>query len=95
VFDLSKITDVVSSLFGQAAQQGLPQDLMQHVESLGIDLTALQGMEPGQIMEHLASQGIDLAGLDPAQISQLAAQLGESGIGGQLAEWISNRGGRS
>jgi len=90
MLDLGKLSDAVSSLFGAVAGPAAADGILQHLDNLGIDPTALQGMDAGQLGDLLARNGIDIAGMEPGQIADLAQQLGGgSELAAGLGEWVS------
>ena len=90
MFDLSRLTDTFSGLFGQAAEAassatGLADILARN----GLDPSVLEGLDQTQIMDLLAGQGIDLASLAPGE---LAGVLEQFGITGDLPVGLDNIG---
>ena len=90
MFDIGKLSDAVSSLFGAAAGQAGAGGLLQQLDSLGIDPAGMEGLDASQIGDFLASHGIDLASIEPGQITELAQQLGGGNeLAAGLGEWVS------
>ncbi len=90
MFDLGKLSDAVSSLFGAAAGQAGAGGILEQLDSLGIDPAGLQGLDAGQIGDLLANHGIDLTSIEPGQIAELAQQLGGGNeLAAGLGEWVA------
>mgnify|MGYP001184998084 CR=1 FL=1 len=78
MFDLSRITETLGNLLGNAplADAFQSSDLMGVLANSGIDLASLQGLDPQQVVELLASHGIDISQYAPDQLQGLLDQLG-------------------
>lgn len=95
MFDFSKLTDTLSSLFSGGADAAQNGGLMTAISEAGIDLGQLQGLGPDQIMDALAQNGIDIASFAPDQVQELLGSvgaLGEGGLGGLASEWLGGDG---
>ncbi len=89
MFDLGKLTDVMSSWLGATAGQAAG-GVLQQLDGLGINPAVLEGLDAGQIGDLLARHGMDLSALDQTQIAELAEQLGGgSELAAGLGDWIS------
>lgn len=87
MFDLSKLTEILSGLLGaspvaDAMQSQGVSDLLQNV---GLDPSVLEGLAPDQVMELLAQHGIDPMQLAPDQLTELLQGLGASEGLGEVA----------
>lgn len=76
MFDLSRLTELVSDLVGQDAVNSIAGNVFEQLSQNGIDMSQLQGLAPEEIVTTLSEQGIDLSSFAPDQIAQLGEQIG-------------------
>ena len=78
MFDLSRLTEVVSGLFGGTAATELLQgsELINVLNNAGIDPSQLAGLGEGQITDLLAEHGIDPSQFAAADLQSLASEFG-------------------
>lgn len=78
MFDLSRITETLGNLVGNAPLADALQnsDLMSVLAHSEIDLVSLQGLDTQHVIELLASRGIDISQYAPDQLKGLLEQLG-------------------
>lgn len=74
MFDLSRISEMISGLLGRpATDEAAASNISTILERTGIDPAYLAGLDPAHIAEILQQHGIDphlLAGVDLAALSQ-------------------------
>ena len=78
MLDLSRITEAITGLLGNVAENGAGS-LMDAIGNSGLGLEQLEGLAPDQVMNLLSNYGVDLADFSPEQIEALLAQLGIDG----------------
>lgn len=90
MFDISRITEAVGGLIGQASQESDTDGLMQHLSDAGVDLPQLDGMDSQEITQFLENSGIDLGNFDISQISEAAGQFAENSDVQSIGNFLSN-----
>ena len=74
MFDLSRITETLSSLVG-ANQEPEQANLPEVLQNVGLDPSILTGLSQTEIGSLLASYGIDISQLPEGEIAQFAERL--------------------
>lgn len=78
MFDLSRITDAISSFMSSGAAQTLPQAaaVPELLGNLGIDPALLDGLNQSEVLQLLEQHGIDPSALDATQLTELFQYAG-------------------
>jgi hypothetical protein len=73
MFDLSKVSETLSGLFGNGAAPGVIRSsgVLDLLQNAGIDPSLLEGLDQAQILELLSQHGVDPSLLGTDQINEL------------------------
>jgi hypothetical protein len=91
MMDFARLAGMVTDLLGSAAERPELAALTDQLGALGIDPTALEGLDGEQLLSALEAQGFDLTNVDTGELLALAEQDGLEGILPGLMEHITNR----
>lgn len=90
MFDITRITEAVGGLVGQASANFDTDGLTQQLSDAGLDLQQLEGLDTQQLTDLLESSGIDIANIDVNQLSEMAGQFSESTDIQSIGDLLSN-----
>jgi hypothetical protein len=79
MLDLSKLTDLLTEMAGNALQEAAPgaQDLTELLTNAGLDPNALAGLSEGEIMALLSDHGIDPSQFAPEKLTNFMSSMGD------------------
>ena len=80
MFDWSGLVDRATEMFNGGALADLANgELGEQLSSLGVDASALDGVQLEQLQTVIEDAGIDLASLSESQLGELVTTVAESG----------------
>ncbi len=81
MFDFAKLTDFVTGMAHSVLTEGAPgaaqQQLIDVLESSGLDPNALTGLNPEEIATLLSEHGLDPSQFLPAELQEMASGLSQ------------------
>ena len=79
MFDITRITEAVGGLVGQASENTGVGGLMQQLSEAGLDLSQFDGLNGQEITDFLKESGFDMTNIDIDQVAEMAGQFAEGG----------------
>lgn len=94
MFDLGRITDMLGGLVGGSVQEIIERgNILETLQSSGLDPSLLQGLDHTQVLEFLQQHGIDVSALGETDLAALLQQIGGAD-GPGLGSWTDGPGER-
>ena len=89
MFDITRITEAVGGLVGQASENTGAGGLMQQLSEAGLDLSQFDGLNVQEITDLLKESGFDMANIDIDQVAEMADQFVEGGDVQSIADLLA------
>ncbi len=89
MFDITRITEAVGGLVGQASENTGAGGLMQQLSEAGLDLSQFDGLNGQEITDLLKESGFDMANIDIDQVAEMADQFVEGGDVQSIADLLA------